>query len=136
MPLAIIPSAIIYFIIEMTIMELALLLGLGYLAVIGGMLMATGVTARNPNYEDTKSPAHQANVMTSVMLAEFSIMGVLFADIFLTIGTGIDFFGIIESIFGPGNMMIGVSVLGLMVQWLIAGVLVWSGIRYLSRPDP
>ena len=74
--------------------------------------------------------------IAKLMLAEFSIMGVLFADIFLTIGTGIDFFGIIESIFGPGNMMIGVSVLGLMVQWLIAGVLVWSGIRYLSRPDP
>jgi hypothetical protein len=63
-------------------------------------------------------------------------MGVLFADIFLTIGTGIDFFGMIESIFGPGNMMIGVSVLGLIVQWAIAGILVWSGIRYLSRPEP
>ncbi|KXH70527.1 MAG: hypothetical protein AM326_04305 [Candidatus Thorarchaeota archaeon SMTZ-45] len=135
-PLAIIPSIIIYFIIEMTLIELALLLGLGYMAVIGGMLMATGVTARNPNYEDTKSPAHQANVMTSVMLAEFSILGVMFVDIFLTIGTGIDFFEIMENIFGPGNMMIGVSVIGLIVQWAIAGILVWSGIRYLSRPEP
>ena len=135
-PLAAIPSFVIYFMIEMTVVELFLLLGLGYVAVVGGMLMATGVTARNPNYEDTKSPAHQANMMTSVMLAEFSIMGVLFADIFLTIGTGIDFFGMIMSIFGPGNMMIGVSVLGLIVQWTIAGILVWSGIRYLSRPEP
>jgi len=134
-PLAIIPSAVIYFMLEMTFVELLLLLGIGYLAVVGGMLMATGVTARNPNYEDTKSPAHQANMMTSVMLAEFSIIGVLFADIFLTIGTGIDFFGMIMSIFGPGNMMIGVSVLGLIVQWTIAILLVWSGIRYLSRPE-
>jgi hypothetical protein len=134
-PLAAIPSVIIYFLIEMTVIELVLLLGLGYVAVIGGMLMATGVTARNPNYEDTKSPAYQANVMTSVMLAEFSIMGVLFADIFLTIGTGIDFFGMIENIFGPGNMMIGVSVLGLIVQWTIAGVLVRSGMKYLSKPE-
>ena len=135
-PLAAIPSFVIYFMIEMTMVELFLFLGLGYVAVVGGMLMATGVTARNPNYEDTKSPAHQANMMTSVMLAEFSIMGVLFADIFLTIGTGIDFFGMIVNIFGPGNMMIGVSVLGLIVQWTIAGILVWSGIRYLSRPEP
>ncbi|MFX1560443.1 MAG: hypothetical protein ACFFBL_07630 [Promethearchaeota archaeon] len=135
-PLAAIPSFVIYFMIEMTVVELSLLLGLGYVAVVGGMLMATGVTARNPNYEDTKSPAHQANMMTSVMLAEFSIMGVLFADIFLTIGTGIDFFGMIMNIFGPGTMMIGVSVIGLIVQWAIAGILVWSGIRYLSRPEP
>ena len=134
-PLAAIPSVVIYFLIGMTVVEFVILLGLGYVAVIGGMLMATGVTARNPNYEDTKSPAHQANIMTSVMLAEFSIMGVMFADIFLTIGTGIDFFGVIESIFGPGNMMIGVSVIGLVVQWSLAGILVWSGIRALSRPD-
>ncbi len=135
-PLAAIPSFVIYFMIEMTAFELVLLLGLGYLAVIGGMLMATGVTARNPNYEDTKSPAHQANMMTSVMLAEFSIMGVLFADIILTIATGIDFFGMLANLFGPGNMMIGVSVIGLVVQWTIAALLVWSGIRYLSRPEP
>jgi hypothetical protein len=135
-PLAAIPSFIIYFMLDMTLIELSILLGLGYVAVVGGMLMATGVTARNPNYEDTKSPAHQANMMTSVLLAEFSIIGVLFADIFLTIGTGIDFFGMIMNLFGPGSMMIGVSVLGLIVQWTIAGILVWSGIRFLSRPEP
>ncbi len=135
-PLIAIPTAVIYLMLEMTSVELLLFLGLGYAAVIGGMLMATGVTARNPNYEDTKSPAHQANVMTSCLLAEFSIIGVMFVDIFLTLGTGIDFFGIIESIFGPGNMMIGVSAIGLVVQWIIAGILLWSGIRYLSRPDP
>ncbi len=134
--LAVIPSVILYFMMSLTIFEFLTLLGLGYVAVVGGMLTATGVTARNPNYEDTKSPAHQANVMMSVMIAEFSIMGVLFADIFLTIGTGIDFFGMIVDFFGPGNMMVGVSVLGLIVQWTIAGILVWSGIRYLSRPDP
>jgi hypothetical protein len=133
--LAVIPSVILYFMMNLTVFEFVTLLGLGYVAVVGGMLMATGVTARNPNYEDTKSPAHQANVMMSVMLAEFSILGVLFADIFLTIGTGIDFFGMIANFFGPGNMMVGVSVLGLIVQWTIAGILVWSGIKYLSKPE-
>ncbi|MFX1483086.1 MAG: hypothetical protein ACFFCP_07840 [Promethearchaeota archaeon] len=135
-PLAVIPSTVIYFIMEMTPTELIILLGLGYLAVVGGMLMATGVTARNPNYEDTKSPAHQANVMTSVMLAEFSIIGVMFADMFLAIGLHIDLFGFLESIFGAGNEMIGVTVTGLVVQLVLATLLVRSGIKYLSRPDP
>jgi hypothetical protein len=132
-PLAVIPSAVIYFIMETTVIEFVLLLGLGYIAVVGGMLVATGVTARNPNYEDTKSPAHQANVMTSVMLAEFSIIGVMMVDIFLAIGLNIDFFGILRSIFG--NAMVGITVTGLIVQWTLAGLLVWSGIKYLSRPE-
>jgi hypothetical protein len=132
-PLAIIPSVVIYFIMGITVIELVYLLGLGYLAVVGGMLVATGITARNPNYEDTKSPAHQANMMASVMLAEFSIIGVMMVDIFLAIGLNIDFFGILRSIFG--NAMVGITVTGLIVQWTLAGLLVWSGIKYLSRPE-
>jgi hypothetical protein len=134
-PLAVIPSVVLYFMIDITPFEFVTLLGLGYAAVIGGMLMATGVTARNPNYEDTKSPAHQANVMTSVLLAEFSIMGVLMADIFASIIFHVDLFGIIANIFGPANIMIGMAAMGLVVQWAIALLLVWSGIRHLSRPD-
>ncbi|MBY8997125.1 MAG: hypothetical protein KGD60_05295 [Candidatus Thorarchaeota archaeon] len=133
--LAVIPSVILYIMMEMTVFEFAMLLGLGYVAVVGGMLIATGVTARNPNYEDTKSPAHQANVMTSVMLAEFSIIGVLFVDIIFSIALDIDLFGVIASIFGPGNVMVGIATMGLVVQWLIAGLVVWSGIRSLSKPD-
>ena len=134
-PLVVIPAAAMYLMLEMTLVELLIFLGLGYVAVLGGMLVATGVTARNPNYEDTKSPAHQANVMASCMLAEFSILGVMFADIFISLGLHIDFFGVIESIFGPGNMMFGISVFGLIVQWTLALLLVWSGIRSLSRPE-
>ena len=134
-PLVVIPAAAMYLMLEMTLVELLIFLGLGYVAVLGGMLVATGVTARNPNYEDTKSPAHQANVMASCMLAEFSILGVMFADIFISLGLHIDFFGVIESIFGPGNMMYGISAIGLVVQWTLALLLVWSGIRSLSKPE-
>ena len=134
-PLIVIPAVAMYLMLEMTLVELLIFLGLGYVAVLGGMLVATGVTARNPNYEDTKSPAHQANVMASCMLAEFSILGVMFADIFLSLGLHIDFFGVIESIFGPGNMMYGISAIGLVVQWTLALLLVWSGIRSLSKPE-
>ncbi len=134
-PLAAIPSVALYFMIEMTLFEFVLLLGLGYAAVIGGMLMATGVTARNPNYEDTKSPAHQTNVMISVLLAEFSILGVLMVDIFAALIFDVDFFGIVANIFGPANIMTGMAAMGIMAQWSIALLLVWSGIRHLSSPE-
>ena len=134
-PLIFIPTTLMYFLFNMTFFEFLALVGLGYMAIFGGMLISTGVTAGNPNYEDTKSPAHQANLMTSVMLAEFSIIGVLFADMFLTIALNIDLFGFIANIFGSAYIMYGMSLIGVMVQWVIGFALVWIGIKKLSRPD-
>jgi hypothetical protein len=133
--LILIPSTVMWFLIEMTVTDLLAIAVLGYMAIFGGMLISTGITAGNPNYEDTKSPAHQTNVMASVMIAEFSIIGVLFIDIFVSIALNINFFGIVENFFGPGNMMIGMSFIGILVQWMIGGVLVWKGIHKLSSPD-
>jgi hypothetical protein len=133
--LIIIPTVVLNLLIDMTLFETLMLAGLGYMAIFGGMLVSTGVTAGNPNYEDTKSPAHQTNVMMSVLIAEFSIIGVMFVDIFASIALNIDFFGVLESIFGPGNIMYGMSFVGILVQWMIGGILVWTGIRKLSSPD-
>ncbi len=133
-PLILIPSTILLLIIEMTLFELILLLGFGYMAILGGMFIATGVTAGNPNYEDTKSPAHQANLVTSILLAEFSIVGVLICDMILSIAFNIDFFGLIENITGPENVMFGLALLGIGIQWCLGGLLVWIGIRKLSSP--
>jgi len=133
--LIIIPTIVLNLLLEMTFFETLMLIGLGYMAIFGGMLVSTGVTAGNPNYEDTKSPAHQTNVMMSVMIAEFSIIGVLLVDVFVSIALGIDFFGILDSILGPANIMFGMSFIGILVQWMIGGLLVWTGIRKLSSPD-
>jgi hypothetical protein len=133
--LIIIPTVVLNLLIDMTLFETTMLVGLGYMAIFGGMLVSTGVTAGNPNYEDTKSPAHQTNVMTSVLIAEFSIIGVMFVDIFASILLDIDFFGFMANFFGPGNMMFGMSFVGILVQWTIGGILVWTGIRKLSSPD-
>jgi len=133
--LIIIPTIVLNLLLEMTFLETLMLIGLGYMAIFGGMLVSTGVTAGNPNYEDTKSPAHQMNVMMSVMIAEFSIIGVLLVDVFVSIALSIDFFGILGDIFGPGNIMFGMSFVGILVQWMIGGLLVWTGIRKLSSPD-
>jgi hypothetical protein len=133
--LIIIPIVVLNLVLDMTLFETTMLAGLGYMAIFGGMLVSTGVTAGNPNYEDTKSPAHQTNVMTSVMIAEFSIIGVLLVDVFASIALNINFFGIVEAIFGHGNIMYGMSFIGILVQWAIGGLLVWTGIRKLSSPD-
>jgi len=133
--LILIPSIAMWLLIEMTVADLLAIVGIGYMAIFGGMLISTGITAGNPNYEDTKSPAHQTNVMASVMIAEFSIIGVLFVDIFASIALNINVFGIMENIFGPGYMMIGMSFIGVLFQWLIGGILVWTGIRKLSSPE-
>jgi len=133
--LIIIPTVVLNLLIEMTLLETLMLTGLGYMAIFGGMLVATGVTAGNPNYEDTKSPAHQTNLMMTVLIAEFSIIGVMFVDIFASIALDIDFFGIVGSIFGLGNIMFGMSFIGILVQWMVGGILVWTGIRKLGSPD-
>jgi len=134
-PLILIPSTVLLFLIEMTLFELLMLLGFGYMAILGGMFIATGVTAGNPNYEDTKSPAHQANLVASILLAEFSIIGVLLSDMILSIAFNIDLFGLIGSIAGPGNIMFAMAFMGIVVQWCLGGLIVWIGIRKLSSPD-
>ncbi|MHA1663756.1 MAG: hypothetical protein ACTSVR_10950 [Candidatus Thorarchaeota archaeon] len=133
--LIIIPTVVLNLLIKMTLLETIMLTGLGYMAIFGGMLVATGVTAGNPNYEDTKSPAHQTNIMMTVLIAEFSIIGVMFVDIFASIALNIDFFGFMTNVFGPGNTMFGLSFVGVMVQWMVGGILVWTGIRKLGSPD-
>ena len=136
LPLVAIPTAVLTLILEMTLLDLLMVFVCGFFAAAGGMLIATGITAGNPNYEDTKSPAHQANIMTSVLLAEFSIMGVLLGDILLSVVLNIDLFGLIVNVFGPSNVMYGMAMVGLAVQWVIGLVVVWRGTRSLSRPDP
>ena len=133
--LIIIPTVVLNLLIEMTLLETIMLTGLGYMAIFGGMLVSTGVTAGNPNYEDTKSPAHQTNIMTSVLIAEFSIIGVMFVDIFASIALDIDFFGLVDNLSGPGNIMFAMSFIGILVQWMVGGILVWTGIRKLGSPD-
>ncbi len=134
-PLAVLPTLALYFIMGLTLAQVLIVLGFGYMAVLGGMFIATGITAGNPNYEDTKSPAHQMNIMSSTMLAEFSIIGVLFIDIIASIVFRIDFFGFIAAIFGPENIMYGMSFFGLLVQWSIGFLLLFLGVRSLSKPD-
>ena len=134
-PLAVLPALALYFIMGLTLSQTLMVLGFGYMAVLGGMMIATGITAGNPNYEDTKSPAHQTNIISSTLLAEFSIIGVIFIDMIAFIAFRIDFFGFIAMIVGPANIMYGMSFVGLLVQWTLGFFLLFMGARSLSKPD-
>ena len=82
-PLAILPSVIVSIIAGLGIGELLLVLGNTYVMICGGVLVATGITANNPSYEDTKSSAFTTNKMVSMMIISFTPQGLLFVAIFL-----------------------------------------------------
>jgi hypothetical protein len=135
LPLSLIPT------IEITVMmglELFQFLGLfanNYFIVCGAALLGTGITALNPNYEDTKSPAHGKNMMTAMMICLFVTMG---GPLLLSIITkrviGVPFETIMASlgIVGEGVAQGIITTTSLLV---IGGLLVLVGIRRLGRPD-
>jgi hypothetical protein len=134
-PLTIVPVTIMSIMFNATIFEGIYLLGYGYLTICGAAMIATGITARNPDYEDSKSPAHQANIMAAMLITQFSMISVLLGGIALDIALGFSIFHIIEMIFGPGLVDVGMSILGLGFLFLIGTGFVYSGMRSLGKPE-
>ncbi|MFQ6125318.1 MAG: hypothetical protein ACE5R6_12055 [Candidatus Heimdallarchaeota archaeon] len=81
-PLAILPSVVVSIITGLGIGELLLVLGNTYVMICGGVLVATGITANNPSYENTKSSAFTTNKMVSMLIISFTPQGILFTAIF------------------------------------------------------
>jgi hypothetical protein len=135
LPVTLIPAIVTSVIMQATLTEFVTVLVLGYLAVCGGVLVSTGVTARNPNYEDTKSPAHQSNMMISVMIPQFTVMSGLFLDIILSIAFDIDVFDIFGSIVPGVHPLTFMALQGLAILLVIGCLLTVSGIRSLSKPE-
>ena len=95
-------------------------------------MVGIGVTAKNPNYEDTKSPAHQANLMTAMMVPMFVMM----ASIFLLIPMAIyDIDVALIVIIGElGFEMLFMSFSPIILMTI--GILfVVAGIRSLASPE-
>ena len=135
LPITLIPAVVTSIVMQATIIEFVTVLVLGYIAVCGGVLISTGVTARNPNYEDTKSPAHQANMMMSVMIPQFTVMSGLFTDIILSIAFDIDVFDILGGLFPGVHPLTIMALQGLVLLLAIGSLLTISGIRSLSKPE-
>jgi hypothetical protein len=134
-PVVLIPIITTAIAFQATITEFFMIFGFGFLAAVAGVLCASGVTARNPNYEDTKSPAHQTNMITSIMIPQFGMFVWLFVDIGLSIGLGIDLFGILIDTFPGVSPLVIIGFQGLFTVLAIGTILVFSGIRSLSKPE-
>ncbi|TXT53867.1 MAG: hypothetical protein BAJATHORv1_110059 [Candidatus Thorarchaeota archaeon] len=89
------------------------------------------VTANNPDYEDTKSPAHQANIMTSIMVPMFAMMSSIMVLVVITI---LDLDMVLELILGSTGFELLFALWGPVIT-VIAGIsFLWLGVRSLSKP--
>lgn len=106
-----------------------------YIVVCGAVMVAMGATAQNPNYEDTKSAAHQTVLVTSMMLTQFTLIGPLFIDIFLTIGLDIDMFALIESVLHVNPFWFMIVIVGPSALLLVGLAMMTLGIRSLGKVE-
>jgi hypothetical protein len=130
--LSLIVVATLTYVLGLGAVDALLLLVFGFLVVIGSSMVAIGVTARNPNYEDTKSPAHQANMMMAIMIPMFAMMGSILVFIFLAV-TGLNV--VLESYIEPFVFEVLFALIGPVVLLGVGSIFVISGIRSLSSPD-
>jgi len=127
-----IPAAVITVLFGLDLVSALTLYTFGLIVVTGSSMTAIGVTARNPDYEDTKSPAHQANVMMAMMIPMFAMMGSIFSLVFMAI---LDVDVVIEGILGHNGFEILFTMMGPIILMIVASVLLVSGIRNLSSPE-
>ncbi|NHI83964.1 MAG: hypothetical protein EAX81_06655 [Candidatus Thorarchaeota archaeon] len=106
-----------------------------YIVVCGAVMIAMGATAQNPDYEDTKSPAHQTVLMTSMLLTEFTLLGPLFLDLFLTLGLGIDVLAVIESVLHVDGLWFMITIVGPSTLLFVGLAMMTLGIRSLGKVE-
>ncbi|MFW9800887.1 MAG: hypothetical protein ACFFD9_10650 [Candidatus Thorarchaeota archaeon] len=134
-PLSLVPSIAIGIIFNTSPLMMLQLFIVSYIVVCGAVMVSMGITAQNPNYEDTKSAAHQTVLMSAMMLTQFTLIGPLFAAIFLDIGLGISFFSVMESIFGLDGFMVVEILLGPTALLLVGALMLHLGIRSLGKVE-
>ncbi|MFW9846048.1 MAG: hypothetical protein ACFFD6_04835, partial [Candidatus Thorarchaeota archaeon] len=71
-PVVMISATSVTVILGLGIVEFLMMLGYVYSVLCGAILIATGITANNPAYEDTKSSAFQINTGLTVMIIMLS----------------------------------------------------------------
>ncbi|MGY5852519.1 MAG: hypothetical protein RTU92_03020 [Candidatus Thorarchaeota archaeon] len=79
---AMVPAALIGFVMEFGVLEILVLMIFAYAIVCGTIMISIGVTAFNPAYEDTKSSAFVMNTFASMIISIIPIMtGIIWAVI-------------------------------------------------------
>ena len=133
-PLSIIPALVISFLAAQGLTVLLFFLLYGYIVICGAILFAVGVTALNPNYEDTKSPEHQMNVITTTMGVQFA----LFAPMIITmVGDifGFPLFDFLRSTVGSAGIPFAFALIGLVTLLTIGGFTIFIGANRLAKPE-
>ena len=129
---AMIPTAVIVLLFNLALVEIIVMYFFGLTVIIGASMVAIGVTARNPNYEDTKSPAHQANVMMAMLIPMVAMMSSIFTLIALAV-TDMDV--VLEGLLGVLGFELFFTMISPTILLIIGALLLTSGIRSLSRPE-
>jgi len=134
-PLSLAPTLVMAFMFNLAPLLSLQIFVTSFIVVCGAVMVAMGVTAQNPNYEDTKSSAHQTVLVTSMMLTQFTLIGPLFAAIFLDMGLGFNLFGFMENVFGIDGFMAVEMLLGPAILLLVGGLMLYLGIRSLGKVE-
>ena len=124
-PLSAIPVFAIVFLFGMGLSDFLVFLAFAYSIIGGAAMVSIGITAQNPNYEDTKSSAHQVNLMSSIMVVLFSILGLYIVGTEVLIGFGMD----------VSSALNGTPLMGPVVLCVIGAMMVARGTRSLGRPE-
>jgi hypothetical protein len=134
-PLSLTPSIAMAIMFNLTPLLTLQIFVTSFIVVCGAVMVSMGITAQNPNYEDTKSSAHQTVLMSSMMLTQFTLIGPLFAAIFLDIGLGFNLFHFMESVFGIDGFMAVEMMLGPAILLLVGGLMLYLGVRSLGKVE-
>lgn len=132
MVLTTLPVIVIAMVTRLQGFDIVMLWGFGCIMTVGSSMVGIGATARNPDYEDTKSPAHQANVMMAVMIPVFTLIG---STILLLVMSSLGTFQVVVNLFGPGAVGVIAALTGPLAVLAIGSMFVVSGVRNLSSPD-
>ncbi len=102
--------------------------------VIASTMVAIGITACNPNYEDTKSPAHQFNMIVPVLVVEFTLILSMMTDMIFSFVFGRSILSILSHLFPFIPKEILVSLLLSLSLLLIGSLALGLGKKHLARP--
>ena len=118
LPMAAISTLIVSYIVGLGVIESIIVLTNACLSLYGAIMIATGITANNPNYEDTKSKAFKGNTGGTMI----TIMIIMQVTLLLLIETGLRH---------PLLMIFAPSI----IMSLVGSVFTVIGTRRLARPE-
>ncbi len=104
-PCAIIPATVVSLFVQFTVMEVFLLFTIPLCMGIGSALVAIGVTASRPTYEDTNSAGFKSNIAKFMAITLLSFMSYMILDLLLGLAFGLG--DITQMIYENGLLYMG-----------------------------